>query len=179
MTLMSVEPPETRRAPVVRSVLRAEDRAPILAILRATGVFRESEIEVALELLDLGLIRGDESGYRFVVSEDGDGAVTGYACYGIASMSERVYDLFWIAVRPDQQGTGVAAALLARVEESVRALGGHTVVIETEGTAPYAPARRFYAKSGYAEWGRVPDYYRAGADRVILGRRVSSAGERE
>jgi ribosomal protein S18 acetylase RimI-like enzyme len=152
---------------LVRESLAASDRAAIESIVRRTGVFRPEEVAVALELVDIGL-SGDDRGYRFVVVEDG--AVVGYACFGHASMTEGVYDLYWIAVDPARQGEGIGRKLLARVEDAVRASGGRMLLVETESTEPYEATRRFYERAGYPELARVRDYYRPGADKVILGR---------
>jgi ribosomal protein S18 acetylase RimI-like enzyme len=167
------------RAPALRE-LRAADRAPLAALLRATDAFTEEEVGVALELIDAGLAgtppRPDD--YRFFVAELDAGsspAVAGYVCYGLAPLSDGVYDLYWIAVDPQRQGRGVGRALLAAVEDDVRRRRGRTILIETGGKASYAPTRAFYEAAGYAELARIPDFFRAGDDKVTYARRVTAA----
>lgn len=152
----------------LREGLRADDRAAIERILHAVGVFRKDEIAVAMELVDAGL-SSDDRGYRFVVASDAD-RVLGYACFGHAPLTDAVYDLYWIAVDPSVHGRGLGRRILARVESIVCARGGRMILVETEGTSAYVPARRFYERAGYAELARVRDYYRPGADKVIFGR---------
>lgn len=153
----------------VRAELRAGDRAAIEAIVRAVGVFREGEIEVAMELVDIGL-SADTKGYCFAVAEGDAGEVLGYACWGQAPMTDTTYDLYWIAVDPARHGGGVGRALLAATEHDVSARGGRLLLVETEGTPPYEATRRFYLRAGYPEIARVRDYYREGADKVIYGK---------
>ena len=74
------------RGPVRHRPLQPADRAPLEAILRATGSFAEAEVAVALELIDLGIGRGDASGSSFVVA-DGNGEVLGYGAI-CASLAE-------------------------------------------------------------------------------------------
>jgi GNAT superfamily N-acetyltransferase len=68
---------------------------------------------------------------------------------------------------PAVRGTGVAAALLAALEDSARAAGMHRVILETGMRQP--EAIRFNDKSGYQ---RIPNYgyYRDEPDCVSFGR---------
>lgn len=169
----------------VRTELRASDRAAIARIVREVGVFREAEVDVALELVDIGLSENAQ-GYLFAIAEDiaedipegiaediaedREGAVLGYACWGHAPMTDATYDLYWIAVDPSRHGGGIGRALLEACERDVRARGGRLLLIETEGTPAYEPTRHFYLRAGYPEVARIRDYYREGADKVIYGR---------
>ncbi len=146
------------------------DRTAIEAIVRAVERFPEPEVQIALELVDLGLAE-DAKGYLFVIAER-DARVAGYACWGRASMSPGVFDLYWIVVDPRVHGGGVGRALLAHVEREVRREDGHTLLIETEGSPLYAAARRFYLAAGYLEAGRIADYYGDGKDKVLYTKRL-------
>ena len=168
-------------APPLRE-LRAADRAPIAALLRATGAFTEEEVGVALELVDVALSKRVErpDDYRFLVADAPEGThgerVAGYVCWGLAPMSDGVFDVYWIAVDPAAQRHGIGARLLHAVEEDVARRGGRTILIETGGKESYAPTRRFYERAGYAEAARIPDFFRVGDDKVIYARRVTSPG---
>lgn len=153
----------------LRPLARA-DRGTIESLVRGVDRFPEPEIAVAMELVDLGL-SDDARGYLFVIAER-EGAVVGYACWGRAAMSPAVFDLYWIVVDARTQGGGVGRALLGHVEREVRREDGHTLLIETEGSPPYEAARRFYLAAGYAEVGRVADFYGAGKDKVLFSKRL-------
>jgi ribosomal protein S18 acetylase RimI-like enzyme len=153
----------------LREDLRASDRDAIERIVRAVGNFRDEEIAVALELVDIGL-SADTKGYLFAIAEDDAGTVIGYACFGQAPMTDAVYDLYWIAVDPARHGRGVGRAILAEVERALRDRGARWVLVETEGSASYDATRRFYERAGYAEQARIRDYYRPGADKITYGR---------
>jgi GNAT superfamily N-acetyltransferase len=150
--------------------LAPTDRAPIEAMVRRTERFPAAEVDVAMELVDLGLST-DDRGYLFVVAER-DGRVDGYACWGLAAMSPAVYDLYWIVVSPDAQGGGIGRSLLGHVEADVRERRGHTLLIETEGSPPYEAARRFYLAAGYAEAGRIGEFYGPSKDKVLYTKRL-------
>jgi ribosomal protein S18 acetylase RimI-like enzyme len=153
--------------------LRSDDRARLQELLQATGAFTGDEVDVALELIDAGETAAADS-YRFVVAADARDVALGYACYGLAPMTDGVFDLYWIAVDPAAQRGGVGRALLGAVEERVRELAGRLVLIETASKPSYAATRAFYQRAGYVELARIRDYYRAGDDKIVYGRRVTS-----
>jgi GNAT superfamily N-acetyltransferase len=166
-------------APALRE-LRAGDRAPLAALLRATARFTDEEVGVALAQVDAGLAAaaarpGDP---RFFVAES-DGCVAGYVCYGRVPLSDGVYGVSWIAVDPELQGRGTGRALLAAVESEVARLGGRTILVETGGKPSYAPTRAFYEAAGYAEIARLQDYFRVGDDKVFYARSIGSATRSE
>ncbi len=140
------------------------------AILRETAAFTDAEIDVALELIDEGE-QPVADGYRFVVAES-DGAVVGYACFGLAPLTDGVFDLYWIAVDPRRQGAGIGRRLLREVERRARGARGRWVLIETASKPSYAATRAFYERAGYGEVARIRDFYAAGDDKVVYGRRV-------
>jgi GNAT superfamily N-acetyltransferase len=151
--------------------LRPGDRAELLEILESSGAFRPEEIAVGLELVDETLDPGPSTDYRWWIAE-GAGQVLGFACFGPVPMTEGTFDLYWIAVAPEARGTGVAAGIEQAVADSVRSLGGYWLLAETSSTEPYAPAHAFYARRDYRLLGRIEDYYRAGDDRLIFGKRL-------
>lgn len=62
-----------------------------------------------------------------------------------------------MAVLPRWHGRGVAAALLASVEEELRRRGCGRVNLHT--TRPLERAAHFYEKNGYARTGRLEDFF--------------------
>lgn len=148
-----------------------EERAAILEIAQETGVFNDHELETVDELLRGYYGDPDASGYNFLSYRDGD-RILGFVTWGPRSLSERGYDLYWIATRPDAQGRGVGRALMQAAEAHIRARGGYWVVIETSDTPAYEPARRFYEGCGYRRAAVLPDFYREGDGLVIFTRRI-------
>lgn len=151
---------------VIRPLV-ASDRAPLHDALVRCGAFSEEEVVVALEVLDDGLKGGLEGDYPHLVAEV-DGVVQGYVTVGKTPMTRSTWHLYWICVHPRAQGLGVGRALQAAAEAFVVARGGERLVLETGGRPDYARTRRFYADAGYAEVGRVIDFYRPGDDCVYF-----------
>lgn len=155
--------------------LEEGDRDAILDIVTRAGNFTAAEIDVAMELVDECLADGEESGYLTHVLADAGAAreVRGYVCFGPAPMTEGTFDLYWIAVDPDDQGRGFGQRLLGAAEVEVRARGGRLLLIETASQPAYAATIRFYERAGYTLGSRIVDYYRVGDDKLIFQKRFS------
>lgn len=163
--------------------LNHSHRQHIEAIVRATGVFSDGEVDVALELFDETFASPDRrtspdadptADYEFV-GVFLDKALVGYACYGATPSTDRTFDLYWIAVHPSAQRIGAGAALMNEVERRLEERRARIVVIETSSRDDYAPTRRFYHQRGYQEAARLHDFYSPGDDRVVLTRRLAPA----
>jgi len=150
-----------------RRELTPEDRPPIASILARTGFFNLEEQEVALELVDDRLRLGEDSHYRFLVSEH-QGQVVGYACWGPIPATTASVDLYWIVVDPDHQGRGVGRRLLEACEEWVAASDRNQVYVETSSRRQYLPTRSFYLACGYRIEAELDDFYAPGDGKVIL-----------
>jgi len=146
------------------------DKPVVMDLIKATDMFTPGEIEVAEELIDDYLLRPDQKDYRAVVVETRDGGVGGYMTWGPTPLAEGAYDLYWMAVSPSEQGKGRGKALLRWLEDEVRKRDGRMIVIETSSQPKYHGTRQFYIDLDYKEVARVPDFYRAGDDRVIYAK---------
>ena len=150
--------------------LFARDRESLAALLRSVDNFGESEVDVALELIDEVLARGEQTSYRALAAfEPGDAeTLVGYVCFGATPMTEATYDLYWIVVSPAARGRGVGHALCAALEHNVRTSGGKTIRVETSSQNEYASAMIFYRRQNFRECGRVPNFYREGDDLITF-----------
>ena len=149
---------------IFRDQVLDEDRMGVREVVASTGFFSAAEIDVAEELVDERLHKGEASGYLFVFAEEEAGRVMGYACYGPVPCTLRSFDLYWIAVRDEARGLGLGRAVLAEVEARLRASGGGKLIAETSSREQYAPTRGFYLACGFAEEARIRDYYAPGED---------------
>lgn len=80
-------------------------------------------------------------------------AVSGQQVVGFAALrlyaEDRMGEIYMIAVDPDSQRQGVAAALTQRSLAWLREAGMTTVMVETGGDPGHAPARRTYESLGF------------------------------
>jgi ribosomal protein S18 acetylase RimI-like enzyme len=148
------------------------DRAPLHQLLAKDGLFTCEEVSVALELID-GALAHPGGEYRVLVAAHADDVrLAGYVCYGPTPMTDGTWDLYWIVTHPDARGNGVARALVQRMEEELRAIGARQVRVETSQLDGYGAARAFYERLAYPVVARLPDFYRAGEDLLILLKRL-------
>jgi len=154
-----------------RDVVTSIDRNTVRSIVERTGFFRSDEVDIAVELVDERLSRGEASGYRFLFAELGS-EVAGYACFGEIACTIGSFDLFWIAVDPQFQRRGVGQKLLREVETRITAVDGRRIYIDTSGKHQYEPTRSFYEAGGFRCEARLSDFYAPGDDRVIYSKTV-------
>jgi D-alanine-D-alanine ligase len=147
------------------------DCAAVRALTSATGFFSDEEVAVAVELVEARLAQGLASGYRFLFA-DGDDGLDGYVCYGPIALTRSSFDLYWIAVRPDAQRTGLGRRLMGAAEVEARALGAAAMYVETSSRLQYEPTRAFYRRIGYRSAAELPDFYGPGDGQVIFAKRL-------
>jgi GNAT superfamily N-acetyltransferase len=151
--------------------LSVADRGRIEEITRAVGLFREDEIPVALEVFDQAVRDGGSPDYT-ALGANTEGKLVGWICWGPTPCTLGTYDLYWMAVDPAQQGTGIGTALLREMERRLEGLA-RMVIIETTGRADYGATRAFYSARGYRPVSTIPDFYAPGDDQVVFLKNVS------
>ncbi len=143
------------------------DISQLAEIVRETKVFRDEEIAVAIELMEIAANDKDQKDYLLYSYVDDSGTVQGYYCVGPTPMTKSTYDLYWIAVHPKMHRKKIGHELLEHCEEIVKANEGKLLVVETSSQAKYEPTRKFYLRHHYTETARIKDYYSKGDDLVI------------
>ena len=144
----------------------AEDRAQLLRLVEQQDNFNSQEVEVAIEVID-DTLNPTKSDYSILEPISEDQGVVCFICYGDIPMTDRRFDLYWVAVDPAVGRQGVGRLLLARMEAALRAQGSAKVYVDTSSTPGYDRARGFYEKNGYQVACVLHDFYRDGDDKVI------------
>ena len=164
------------RSPIARvGPLAPTHRERVEEITLATGVFSGSEVAIAVELFDEGVVSSTHPPeYVFLGAFTPDDELAGYACYGATPGTDRVFDLYWIAVDPGTQGAGGGTTLLSEVERRLHDVNARMLVVETSSRSGYESTRRFYERRGYHEAARVRDFYAPTDDRVIYLKRFDA-----
>ncbi|HTR82312.1 MAG TPA: GNAT family N-acetyltransferase [Bacteroidota bacterium] len=155
----------------IRPLLR-EDKEPIEKLLRATDMFREEEIVIALELIEICLEDAQQKDYEIYSFVDDAGSVKGYVCVGPTPSTNGTYDLYWIAVVPSEHGKGIGSRLLQFAEDHVRSKGGRLMIAETSSLPKYEQTRSFYERKGFDQRARIKEYYSPDDDLIIYGKKL-------
>lgn len=160
----------------MRRTVTPADTPSLLALAEATGIFLPCEVEGllggVLNALHAGQL-GD--GHTAWVWADGPGGPpAGWVYFSPVDNTNGVWNLWWIGVDPPRQGRGLGGEMLDAVEAHVRAAAGRLLLVETSATPGFDRVRRFYANRGYAEGGRIPDFYADGDGKVTYYKRVAT-----
>lgn len=150
------------------------DTPALIALAIDTKMFLPDEVDPLREAFD-GLHAGRSGAdHRLEVwADDPGGPPVGVVYFGPDAMADRKWDLWMIAVAPDRQGQGIGGELLRSAEAHVLARGGRLLLIDTSSLPKYDATRVFYAKHGYAEVARIPDFYTDGDCKVIYAKRIT------
>ncbi|HEU4880283.1 MAG TPA: GNAT family N-acetyltransferase [Gemmatimonadaceae bacterium] len=174
--------------------MTAKYRTRVRDILTATKVFRNEEVDVAIELFDEvfgapiavdGATSANiddtpaSSDYYFLGAFTPEEELAGFACYGPTPGTDRTFDLYWIAVHPSAQGTGSGTILLNEVERRLKGQNARLVVVETSSRSDYKNTRGFYIRRGYVESARARDFYAPADDRITFTKRLQSRAPSE
>lgn len=151
--------------------MAGKDKPAIMQILRAIPEFMPAELIVAEEVIDSYLYDPSGSGYYVLVTEV-ESAITGYICYGPTPLTEGTWDLYWMAVAPEQQGRGIGKTLMESAERKIKRSGGRLAIIETSSKPEYERTRRFHYSQGYELVCQIADFYAPGDDKLILQKRL-------
>lgn len=118
-----------------------------------------------------GILDGSLHDHHFVVNEAADGTVIAAAYFAPEPFSDRMWNLYFIAVHPSTQGNGIGGTLLEHVEHHLREAGPNTaqvLIVEMSSTDQYARTREFYPKQGYVEEARIRRFYGPDDDKVVF-----------
>jgi ribosomal protein S18 acetylase RimI-like enzyme len=99
-------------------------------------------------------------------------SIAGYICYGPTPLTEGTWDIYWLAVAPEQQSQGIGKALLAFAEGNIKETKGRMTLIETSSKPEYEATRRFHRAQGYELACRIADFYAPGDDKLVFQKRL-------
>ncbi|MGB5157743.1 GNAT family N-acetyltransferase [Desulfobacterium sp. N47] len=154
-----------------REIPLEDDPEKVGAIVRKTGFFSESEIEIAIELVKERLSKDIQSGYYFLFAES-DKKLIGYTCFGPIPVTRSSYDLYWIVIDNSFQGHGIGKLLNTMTEDIIRKMGGSGIYAETSSRPQYEPTRAFYRNAGYNEAAYLEDFYAPSDGKIIFVKRI-------
>ncbi len=147
------------------------DLVQIKEILKVSGFFKESEVEIALSLFEDKINNKETSTYQFVILEDKD-KILGYSCFGFIDGTETSFDLYWIAVNQNLKRKGFGTIILKETERIIKSNEGFHIYIETSSTPLYKPTRQFYEKNSYKIEARIKDFYDINDDKIIYSKKL-------
>jgi GNAT superfamily N-acetyltransferase len=159
--------------PLIRSA-EASDVAAVRDIAIGTGLF-DVESWPDVESIMMDSRNGALEDHTWIVREGAEREVVGAAYYAPEPFSYRMWNLYFLGVRPENQGSGTGAALVAHVEEVLRSRGERVLIIETSGVDGFEATRDFYRKQGYDQEARIREFYGPGDDKIVFWKALYTA----
>jgi N-acetylglutamate synthase-like GNAT family acetyltransferase len=150
---------------------KPEDLENVKIITESTGFFYDYEVDVAVELIQDKLAKGDASDYKFIFIES-EGRTIAYSCYGHIACTKNSYDLYWIVTNNDFRGKGFGRLLLKETENKIKEAGGKKIYAETSSLPKYEPTRKFYLTSEYIAESVLKDFYNDNDDKIVYVKRL-------
>lgn len=148
-----------------------DDVAQIKPLAVAANMFTAEEVDFFDEPLG-GFFDGSLEGHRWVVQErEGSESLAAAAYYAPEPFADRMWNLYFLAVAPTEQGQGTGRGLMHYIETALRSLGedrARTFIVETSSTAQYAQARAFYERVGFSREARIPQFYGPDDDKLVF-----------
>lgn len=150
--------------------MRWWDIAPVLTL--EGELFPEDAWSAGMFWSELAHSRGPNATRRYVVAEDTDGRVVGYA--GLAAAGG-LGDVQTIAVSRDQWGTGLGARLLTDLLQHATAFECDEVLLEVR--VDNTRAQKLYERFGFEPIGFRRGYYQPGnVDALVMRLTVQGTG---
>lgn len=140
----------------------AGDISGLQKVLQETGLFPPEMLPQMLT----GHLEGAEDALWLTCHADGQ--VAGFCLARPEALTDGTWNMLAIAVLPARQRAGLGGALVRQLEAVLRGCGQRMLVVDTSGTEDFAATRAFYARQGYAEVARIPDFWAHGDDKVIF-----------
>lgn len=142
------------------------DTTALIALAEESGLFEPNQTEELAQMLSQHFNGETES--QDLWFTDDDNGVVGVAYVAPERMTEGTWNLYLIAIHPNQQRQGRGVALLRHVEQTLADRGERVLLVETSSLESFEYVRSFYRKSGYDEEARIREFYKAGEDKIIF-----------
>ena len=141
---------------------RAEDMAPLQALVEATGLFPP---EMLPEFM-AGFL-GDAPSADLWFCAEAEGVVG--LCYAAPEpLTDGTWNMLALAVNPAHQGGGHGRRLVAHLEAVLRERGARLLIVDTSGSEAFEATRRFYLGLGYEQEAVIREYWAPGDDKVTF-----------
>ena len=149
--------------PIEIRPIATEDLPALKAVIEASELFPSEMLDEMMS----DYFANDESKDIWLTSTVADRPVAISYC-APEKMTEGTWNLYLIAVHPDNRGKGIGTAMVQHIEQMLSVRGERILLVETSGLEDFAKTRSFYQRCGYEEEARIREFYQAGEDKIVF-----------
>jgi len=143
------------------------DHDALIALATASGLFEQEQAELLADML-----KSPTEEDVWFTDDDGTGPV-GVAYMAPEKMTCGTWNLYWIAVHPDQQRKRRGKAILNHVQKWLMERGERILLVETAGTDDFDYVRKFYVDNGFEREAQIRDFYDTGVDKIVFRKSIT------
>ena len=148
------------------------DTTAIVDLVVVTGMFLPDQVAPIKAILNDVHAGNLGTEHYIAVKTDAANIPIGAVYFSADAMAERKWDLWMIAVAPNQQRQGIGRALIHYTETQIKKNQGRLLLIDTSSQAKYLPTQAFYKTIGYKEVARIPDFYAKNEDKIVFSKHL-------
>ncbi len=146
--------------------LQPDDKASVIALVHASGMFSEDEADFIATIYD----QGQTSAIWFGAFEQD--TMTGVAYCMPMEMTNRTWNVLMLLVHPEHHRQGIGQALMRLMEQTLADQSQRLLMVETSSGEEFETARQFYRAIGYQRQGTVEDQDDDGDDKLTFTRKL-------
>lgn len=145
---------------------QASDILALESLIHNVGIFKPSEASSFAQSL-YSHFQGEADGRAWFVASDGLGAA-----YVAPEPGMGVWNLLFLGVQPEARRSGLARALVLKIETQLRRQGARMLLIDTSTEPTVEAARHFYFALGYETASLIPDYWAPGDGKLTFCKKL-------
>ena len=141
-----------------------QHRAPLLAIIKASGKFDADGLAYVASTLDAYLANSEDAIWLTALA---NAAPVGVAYCIPEPITDGTWNLLMLWLQEGFAGKGFGRALVAEVENELLNRNARLLIVETSQLPDFEPARKFYQNYGFQFAAEVKDFFAAGDNKLI------------
>lgn len=144
-----------------------DDQDVVIAIAKNVRLFEPEELVFLEEMFNKWLEGDLGENSKWIVASKG-GVVIGTAYFAPEQFANGTWNVYFIAVEPDKQRSGIGADLMDYIEKVLATQGERVLIVETSSLPRLEKARKFYLRQGYYQESCIREFYKAGDDKITF-----------
>lgn len=150
---------------------KKEHRAPLLAIIAASGQFDPEGLAHVRSVLDAHFNKPEAAIWLTALDDE----PVGVAYCAPEPVTSGTWNLLMLWIKDGFEGCGFGKALVSKIEEELKARNARLFIVETSQLPEFEAARKFYESYGFELVAEVKDFFDDGDNKLIYTKPISGS----